>query len=355
VELNELRKQIDEIDAQIVELIASRLKIAKKVGKEKQNSRLPIEDRKREEKVIEHVKAIAKKEGISGDDIEDIYEQILTVMRNIQGFEVAFQGKEGAYAQEAAHRFFSKSVRTRPCETLDEVFKLVQDGNLPYGVVPVENSQVGSISRSYDLLLESDVTVCGEIQIRVSHSLIANKSASLGSIKKIYSHPQALDQCQAFLKHLGCELIPTYNTAASVKMIKEQEILDGAAVASDASADIYDMKILASEIEDNRRNSTRFFILGKHDAAPTGEDKTSIVFMLKHEPGTLYKTIGEFATRNINLTKIESRPTKQTPWEYNFYIDFEGHRQDKAISEAIASLKNTCLFLKVLGSYPRAK
>jgi chorismate mutase / prephenate dehydratase len=355
VNINELRKQIDDIDEHIVELIASRLKIAQEAGKEKENNGLPIEDRKREEKVMEHVKELAGKEGINGNDIKEVYKQILTVTRNIQGFEVAFQGEEGAYAQEAAHKFFGQSVRTRPCEALDEVFKLVQDNKVPYGIVPVENSQVGSISRSYDLLLESDVTVCGEIQIRVSHSLIANKSASLGSIKKIYSHPQALDQCQAFLKHLGCELIPTYNTAASVKMIKEKKIMDGAAVASDSSAFIYDMKVIAREIEDNRRNSTRFFILGKQDAAPTGEDKTSIVFLLKHEPGTLYKTIGEFATRNINLTKIESRPTKQTPWEYNFYIDFEGHRQDKAISEAITGLKNSTLFLKVLGSYARAK
>jgi chorismate mutase / prephenate dehydratase len=275
--------------------------------------------------------------------------------RNIQGVEVAFQGEEGAYAQEAAHKFFSRSISTRPCETLDEVFKLVQDGKLSYGIVPVENSQEGSIGQSYDLLLESDVTVCGEQQIKVSHSLIANKSATLGSIKKIYSHPQALAQCQAFLKHLGAELIPTYNTAASVKMIKEKRIMDGAAVASDATSYIYDMKIIAREIEDNRRNSTRFFILGKEESKPTGDDKTSIVFLLKHEPGTLYRTIGEFSKRNINLTKIESRPTKQTPWEYNFYLDFEGHRQDPVIAEALAGLAGTTLFLKVLGSYPKAK
>lgn len=353
--LNDLRKEIDGIDTRIVELLAERLKIAKEAGKEKEQSGLPLVDSDREEKVIENVKSIAGKEGINAEDVRDIYRHILSMTRNIQGFEVAFQGEEGAYAQEAAHKFFSRSVRTRPCETLDEVFKLVQDGKLPYGIVPVENSQEGSIGHSYDLLLESDVLACGELQIRVSHSLIANKSATLGSIKKIYSHPQALAQCQAFLKHLGVELIPTYNTAASVKMIKEKRIMDGAAVASDATAYIYDMKVIAREIEDNRRNSTRFFILGKEEAKPTGEDKTSIVFLLKHEPGTLYRTVGEFSGRNINLTKIESRPTKQTPWEYNFYLDFEGHRQDPVIAEALAGVREATLFLKVLGSYPKAK
>jgi chorismate mutase/prephenate dehydratase len=268
---------------------------------------------------------------------------------------VAFQGEEGAYAQEAASKYFGCSVRTRPCETLDEVFRLVQDSKIPHGIVPVENSQEGSVGRSYDLLLDSDVAVCGEQQIRISHSLIANKSASLGSIKKIYSHPQALAQCQAFLKHLGAELVPTYNTAASVKMIREKKIMNGAAVASDATAGIYDMKVLASEIEDNPRNTTRFFILGKKDGKPSGNDKTSIVFLLKHQPGTLFQTIGEFSKRGINLTKIESRPTKQTPWEYNFYLDFEGHRQDPVIDEALAGVRDATLFLKVLGSYPKAK
>jgi chorismate mutase/prephenate dehydratase len=355
VGLSDLRKQIDEIDVRIVELIGDRLRVAREAGKEKESQGMPVEDLAREEKVLENVSTLAGKAGIGTADVKEVYQQILYITRNIQGFEVAFQGEEGAYAQEACHKFFGRSVRTRPCETLDEVFKLVQEHNVPYGIVPVENSQVGSISRSYDLLLESDVTVSGEALLRVSHSLIANKSATLGSIKRIYSHPQALDQCQAFLKHLGCELIPTYNTAASVKMIKEKKIMDGAAVASDSTAYIYDMKVIAREIEDNRRNTTRFFVLGKQDAEPTGDDKTSIVFLLKHEPGTLYQTIGEFSKRNINLTKIESRPTKQTPWEYNFYLDFEGHRQDHSISEALAGLESICLFLKVLGSYSKSK
>jgi len=268
---------------------------------------------------------------------------------------VAFQGQAGAYSQEAALSFFGASVLTRPCETLDEVFKLVQDGALPYGIVPVENSQEGSISRSYDLLLDSEVMVCGEAQIRVSHCLLANHGTKAGGLKKIYSHPQALAQCQAYLRRLGCELIPSYDTAGSARMIKDKQFMDSAAVASARAAQIYDMKILAREIEDNPRNTTRFFVLGKQDSPPTGNDKTSIVYLLKHRPGTLHEALGEFSGRGINLTRIESRPTRQKPWEYNFYLDFEGHRSDAAIGEALGRLEEISLFLKVLGSYPRAK
>lgn len=352
--LQDLRKTIDDIDLRIIDLLADRLKTAREIGKEKEQSKQQIEDREREREIIEKVRALAAGEGLNADEVESVYKQILSISRSAQGMEIAFQGEDGSYAQEAAFDFFGRSIKTRPCDTLDKVFKLVQQGDVPHGVVPVENSLEGSISRSYDLLLETDVAVCGETQIRVSHCLIANKSANLGSIKKIYSHPQALAQCQAFLKHLGCELIPVYNTAASVKMIKDKKIMNGAAVASEGAAFIYDMKIIAREIEDNPRNTTRFFVLGQHDSPPTGKDKTSIVFLLKHRPGTLHETIEEFAKRDINLTKIESRPTKQTPWEYNFYLDFEGHRQDSKVKEALDNLQKTCLFLKVLGSYPRA-
>lgn len=353
--LRDLRKEIDGVDARIIELIAERLKIAGEIGREKERNSLPLEDRGREQEVLEHVKRLAEKAGIRTDDVDNIFRQIIATSMNVQGLEVAFQGEEGSYAQEAARQYFNRAVQTRPCETLDEIFRLVQDGRVPYGIVPVENSQEGSVGRSYDLLLESDILVCGEQRIRVSHSLIANKSVTLGSIKRIYSHPQALAQCQAFLKHLGAELIPAYNTAASVKMIKEKGIMDGAAVASEATADIYGMDVIARDIEDSQRNSTRFFILGKNEMKPTGDDKTSIVFLLRHEPGTLYRTMGEFSSRNLNLTKIESRPTRRTPWEYNFYLDFEGHRQDRVVMEALAGVRESTLFLKVLGSYPKSK
>ena len=353
--IHDSRKMIDDIDARIIELLSQRLKISDEIGREKKESKRPIEDKQREEQVLKNARELAKKEGLNPEDVERIYKLVIKASKNIQGMEVAFQGEPGAYSQEAAMGFFGPSVETGPFDTLEEVFAAVQEGTLPYGIIPVENSQVGSISRSYDLLLDSDVMVRGETQIKVSHCLIANKGATLESVKKVYSHPQALGQCQGFLKRMGYEVIPSYDTAGSVKLIKEQKIQDGAAIASATAAQIYDMKILANEIEDNPNNTTRFFILSGKDSPPTGNDKTSVVFLLQHKPGTLYEVIRIFADRNINLTKIESRPTRQKPWEYNFYLDFEGHRKDANVQDALEALKEHSTFLKVLGSYPRAK
>jgi chorismate mutase/prephenate dehydratase len=353
--LEDLRDEIDEIDARIVELISGRMRIAEEIGKEKQKQGKHIEDRERERRVLENVRSIAQEENISQETIENIYRQILKASKGIQGTKVAFQGEIGAYSEEAAFQFFGPSIQVRPCESLGDVFKAVEQGEVNFGVVPIENSLEGSISRVYDLLLDSSLRVCGEIELRVVHCLIANPGARLDLVKRIYSHPQALGQCQAFLKHLGCELIPTYDTAGSVKMIKEKGITDGGAIASARAAEIYGMKIITREIEDNPNNFTRFFILAKQDSPPSGNDKTSVVFSVKHKPGALYEFLRELADRNINLTKIESRPTGQKPWEYNFYLDFEGHREDKASQGALESLKNSSIFVKVLGSYPKAK
>jgi chorismate mutase/prephenate dehydratase len=197
--------------------------------------------------------------------------------------------------------------------------------------------------------------VCGEIELRISHCLIANAETSLDAVRRVYSHPQALGQCRNFLRQLQCELIPASDTAGSVRMIKEQGLKDSAAIASARAAAIYGLKILAREIEDNLHNFTRFFILAKEDSPPTGHDKTSIVFSLKHKPGTLYGSLGVFASRNISLTKLESRPTRHQPWEYNFYLDFTGHRQDKEAREALQELEEHAIFVKVLGSYPKAR
>ena len=353
--LEDLRKKIDEIDAGIVELISNRIRIAEEIGKEKEKQGKQIEDKEREGLVLENVRSIAQSENISQEDVETIYQQILTACKRRQGAGVAFQGEIGAYSEEAAFQFFGSSIQIKPCESLDDVFKAVEGDEVQFGVVPIENSLEGSISRVYDLLLDSSLKVCSEIELRVVHCLIGVPEARLDLIKRVYSHPQALGQCKTFLRHLDCELIPTYDTAGSVKMIKEKGTTDGGAVASARAAEIYGMKILAREIEDNPNNFTRFFILSKQDSPPSGNDKTSIVFSVKHKPGALYESLKELASRNINLTKIESRPTRRKPWEYNFYLDFEGHREDKVFQEALESLERSSLFIKVLGSYPKAK
>jgi chorismate mutase/prephenate dehydratase len=267
---------------------------------------------------------------------------------------IAFQGERGAFSESAVYNFFGASVDVKPCRDLTEVFESVNKQETQHGVVPVENSLEGSVNQTYDLFLTHDLKVCGEIILRVSHCLIANPETTLEAVKTVYSHPQALAQCRNFLERLGRELIPTYDTAGSVKMLKEKGLKDAAAVASERAAEIYGMKILAREIEDNPANYTRFFVLSKEDSPKTGKDKTSIIFGASHTPGSLYHALREFAKRGINLTKIESRPTKQTPWEYNFYLDFEGHRSEERCAEALKALAKSGAYLKILGSYPKA-
>ncbi|MBL7165270.1 MAG: prephenate dehydratase [Dehalococcoidales bacterium] len=352
--LEDLRKKIDQTDAEIVRLIAERIRHAEKIGREKQKQGKQLEDLSRETEVMSNIRRLAGQENVSIEGLESIYRRIVNVAKSVEGLIVAFQGEIGAYSEEATVDFFGPSIEVRPCETLDAVFDAVERGESHFGVVPIENSLEGSISQVYDLLLDSSLKVRGEIELRVIHCLIANPGVKLDLLRRVYSHPQALGQCRAFLKHLNCELIPTYDTAGSVKMIKEQGMTDGAAIASVRAAEIYGMQIMAREIEDNPNNFTRFFVLAKHDSPPTGNDKTSIVFSVSHKPGALYSLLRELAASQVNLTKIESRPTRQRPWEYNFYLDFEGHREDTASREALGKLEQTALFVKVLGSYPKA-
>ncbi len=353
--LDEQRQKIDSIDTEIVRLIAARQAIAKEIGKGKHKTSRLIEDRERELRVLEHVRGLARDMKISPSDVETIYRQIITASKKIQGVAVAYQGEPGAYSEEAAIRFFGPSTKGVPRETLDGAFEAVHNGEAPFAMVAVENSLEGSITRAYDLLLDSPLMICGETELRISHCLIALEGATLDTIKYVYSHPQALGQSRSFLSHLNAELIPASDTAGSVKMIKEQGRRDSAAVASARAAELYGLKILAKEIEDNPHNFTRFFVLSKEDSPPTGNDKTSIVFTLKHKPGALYDCLREFAGRRINLTKLESRPTRHQVWEYNFYMDFSGHREEKDVAEALKALEEHAVFVKILGSYPRAR
>lgn len=277
-------------------------------------------------------------------------------MQNFQKVRrVAFQGERGAYSEEAAFLFFGSRIQVALCKGLPEVFEAVEKGKVDFGIVPVENSLEGSVNETYDLLLGFELRVSGEINLRVVHCLIASPQTFLSDVKTVYSHPQALAQCRKFLEDLACELVPTYDTAGSVKMIRDNNLANAAAVASKRAADIYGMKVISRAIEDNQNNYTRFFVLSKDDSPPSGEDKTSIIFSVKHVPSALFRALEEFAVRNINLTKIESRPTRQRAWEYNFYLDFEGHRRERRCQEALRGLEKKSIFLKVLGSYPKAK
>jgi chorismate mutase/prephenate dehydratase len=267
---------------------------------------------------------------------------------------VAFQGERGAYSESAVYQFFGSSVEVKPCKDFKDVFESVKQQEVHAGVVPVENSIEGSVNQNYDLFFNYDLKVCGEVIVKIVHCLIANPGTSLASVKAVYSHPQALAQCRSFLERLKCELIPTYDTAGSVKIIKAKKLINAAAIASERAAELYKMQIVARDIADNKDNYTRFFVLSNEESPVTGRDKTSIIFSATHEPGALYHALGEFAKRNINLTRIESRPTKKTPWEYNFYLDFDGHRSEPQCAEALKALEQYATFVKILGSYPKA-
>ena len=265
---------------------------------------------------------------------------------------VAFQGERGAFSEDAVITFFGEA-ELFPSRYIADVFEAVLGDKVEYGVVPVENSQAGSINDTYDLLLRYPLNIFGEIQLRISHCLMALPGETIDGIKVIYSHPQALAQCEEFLRKLKAEIVPTYDTAGSAKRIKEENLKGSAAVASKRAAAIYGLEILAEGIETNPNNYTRFFVISKKKAEPTSKSKTSLVFATKNIPGSLYSCLGAFATRNVNLTKLESRPSRGKPWEYIFYVDFEGHVDDPVSQQALDELKQMTNFLKILGSYPR--
>ncbi len=267
---------------------------------------------------------------------------------------VSFQGEHGAYSEHAAKDFFGEMILTEPCNTLKQVFRTVDEGAADFGVVPAENSLEGSVNQTYDLLLQTPLKISAEVKIKVSHCLLGLPGTKLGDIRAVYSHPQALAQCSAFLESLQVVGEPVYDTAGSARLIKEKNLHDAAAIASEKAAAIYGLDILHRAIEDFPENFTRFLVISKNETARTGTDKTSIVFGTKHTPGSLQRALSELATRGINLTKIESRPIRGTPWEYHFFVDFEGHRTDQTCSKALEALERSTTFLKVLGSYPRA-
>jgi prephenate dehydratase len=266
---------------------------------------------------------------------------------------VAFQGERGAYSEAAAVHFFEEGVQTIPYPTFYEVLESTEQNNSDYSILPVENSLEGSVGESYDLLLTTKLNVVGEIYHRIKHCLIGFDS--LEKIDTVYSHPQALGQCRKFIQEHKLKSIPTYDTAGSVKILLELKKDNLACIASKKAAEIYNVPIIKEGIEDNINNYTRFLILANKKQEKTSKDKTSIIFSIKHVPGALYSILEKFNTNKINLTKIESRPTKFTPWEYNFYVDFEGNLEDHHVKEMLERIKQHILFLKILGSYPRAE
>lgn len=271
------------------------------------------------------------------------------------GLKVAFQGERGAFSEAATVTFFNESVQPLPCKDFDTVFEMVSQQQASRGVLPIENSLGGSIHRNYDLLVRHELSIIGEIQIPIAHQLIALPGVTLKDIKKVYSHPQALAQCEHSLDKLlpHVERIATYDTAGSVKMIQEEQITNGAGLASERAVNIYGMSILQRDMQDNPENYTRFVIVAPEPVIPEGEAKTSIVFSMDNIPGSLFKSLAVFALRDIDLTKIESRPLRDKRWQYFFYIDFLGSQYEERCQNALNHLQEITSYFRVLGSYPR--
>ena len=266
---------------------------------------------------------------------------------------VSFQGERGAYSEAAAISYFKKKIETVPLPTFVEVLESTQNDKTEYSILPVENSIEGSVGESNDLLYETTLNVVGEKYQKIQHCLIGLDS--LEKIDTVYSHPQALGQCRKFIQKNNFKTIPTYDTAGSVKIIKDLNKENIACIASRQASEIFQVPVIIENIADNPKNYTRFLILSKKKSDESKKDKTSIIFSIKHEPGALHQIIEKIYEYGINLTKIESRPKKNTDWEYNFYVDFEGHENNSRVKEMLKSIKEKTLFLKILGSYPIAE
>jgi prephenate dehydratase len=267
---------------------------------------------------------------------------------------VAFQGERGAYSEEAIHQFFDLEVETVPCQSFAGLFEAVEAGRADYGALPVENSTAGSINRAYDLLLEHDLRIWGEAILRVRHALLAPRGTTQGSVQRVRSHPHALEQCKRYLSNRGLTPETAYDTAGSARDLAGNPEPGVAVIASRLAGRLYALQELDYGIEDAVFNYTRFFVLGHEDPPRAEHNKTSVVFATRHQPGALYECMGEFARRHINLSKLESRPRPNRPWQYAFYLDFEGHCQDPACEAALMGLLRRASFVKLLGSYPAA-
>ena len=267
---------------------------------------------------------------------------------------VAFQGELGAFSELATYEYFGNEVEVIPKETFADIFDAVSSGEADHGIIPIENSLTGSIHENYDLLLEHELVITGEIKLRIVHNLIVNKGAKLSDIKRVYSHPQALSQCKDFLSSINnVELVSVYDTAGAARKLKDSGSLEDAAIASEQAALDYGLEIIKSGIESNHKNYTRFLVLSKKLNDEIRDSKTSIVFSTKNIPGALFKSLSVFALRDIDLFKIESRPLPGSPWKYIFYLDFDGDIRQEISKKAISHLEEIAQFFKFLGSYPK--
>jgi len=347
-----LRRKIDEIDSKILSLLNERAELVAEVGEEKAKAKMDLHVPQREEEILERL--IRENKGrFPRNAIRPVFREIISACRSVEGpLTLAYLGPAATFTHLACIQRFGVSAHFIPVHTIAEVFAEVEKGNVEYGVVPIENSSEGVVSHTLDMFVDSELKICGEIHLQVSHSLLS-KSGELKRVKKIYSHPHAFAQSRKWLEATvpRVPLFEASSTAAAAELASKEPA--AAAIASELAARLYKLKVISRKIEDSPHNFTRFLIIGQKISSPTSRDKTSLMFSIKDRVGALYRILEPFAKHQINLTKIESRPSKTKVWEYIFYVDIEGNVADGPVKAALSTLQEECLFLKVLGSYPK--
>jgi chorismate mutase/prephenate dehydratase len=350
--LRHLREKIEAVDDEILQLLNKRAEMVLEVGKVKSKGNFNFYDPGREKEVL-HRLTSQNPGPFPQCALSPVFHEIISGCRSLEvKLDVVYLGPAATNTHLACLDHFGSSIQALARESIPDVFESIEREEASYGVVPIENSTEGSVNRTLDMFMESEVKICGEIMMRISHDLLSS-SGRPEEIHKIYSHPQALGQCKKWLRknYPSVSLIETVSTARAAQMATEDS--SAGAIASSLAARLYGLKVVKSQIEDYFHNYTRFLILGRQSAERTGKDKTSILFSISHAPGTLHQVLKLFSEMGINLTKIESRPVRDRAWEYVFFIDFEGHIKDESIKELLSELGKGALFLKSLGSYPR--
>jgi len=351
--LAEWRGRIDDIDRQLLGLLNQRAALALEVGQAKRETGAPVFVPEREHAILERL--LRLNEGpLPAEAVRAIWREIFSAARGLEGpFRVAHLGPPATFTHLAALRQFGGKAEYTPLRTIHDVFTEVEHDRVDVGVVPVENSTEGAVNHTLDRLIDSELLICGEIQLEIHHYLLS-RAQDLAEVKQVLSHPQALAQCREWLdRHLPhAPAVEVPSTALAAERAVEDPTV--AAISSELAGEIYHLPVLRDRIEDLAQNVTRFLVIGRRPVGPTGRDKTSILLSIKDEIGALYRILEPLAAARVSLTKIESRPTRRRPWEYVFFVDFQGHQADAAAQDVLAALRERCLFLKVLGSYPVA-
>lgn len=351
VDIKSLRKTIDSIDSRILKLLNKRGRIILEVAKIKGKTKSSIYVPDREKDVYQNL--ISKNEGpLSNDSVKAIFREVMSSALQLERpLKIAYLGPEFTFTHIASMKKFGSSVNYTPCPTITDVFAEVEKGNSDYGVVPIENSIEGAVNHTLDMFVDSGLKICSEIYLEISHSLLSRES-NKAKIVRIYSNPQVFGQCRMWLESNlpKAELIEVSSTAKAAQIAASQKA--SACIASETAAKKYSLKVLYRSIEDSVHNVTRFLVIGRTDVRPTKADKTSLMFSVKDRAGALHDMLVPFKKNRINLTKIESRPSKVRPWEYYFFIDMEGHSRDTKVKRAMEGLKKVSSYMKVLGSYP---